>query len=151
MKPAALILALLITVGAPAGAAQPDAFIAGYAKQHDFNGSILISKQGKRAFAASYGLANIPFQVPNRAQTKYKIASITKLFTAVLILQLRNSFILDECRVELPSHEHLGAVAALDNRDIDSGGCHLFEEHLHRACDERRRHFASASAPAVPG
>jgi len=89
MKPAALILALLITVGAPAGAAQPDAFIAGYAKQHDFNGSILISKQGKRAFAASYGLANIPFQVPNRAQTKYKIASITKLFTAVLILQLR--------------------------------------------------------------
>ena len=34
-------------------------------------------------------MANIPFKVPNTNQTKYKIASITKAFTSVLILQLQ--------------------------------------------------------------
>jgi D-alanyl-D-alanine carboxypeptidase len=69
--------------------ATPDSFIAAYAKEHDFNGSILIQKEGKVRFARSFGLANIPFKVPNTNQTKYKIASITKAFTSVLILQLQ--------------------------------------------------------------
>jgi len=89
MKRSALIVTVLLAANAVVRAAQPDEFIAAYTKQHDFSGSILIEKQGKRRFAASYGLADIPFQIPNRAGTRYKIASVTKLFTAVLILQLR--------------------------------------------------------------
>jgi len=65
-----------------------DSFIDAYAKEHGFNGSILIQKGGEVGFARSYGLANIPFKVPNTIQTKYKIASITKVFTSVLVLQL---------------------------------------------------------------
>lgn len=67
---------------------QPDAFIETYAKEHDFNGSILIQKDGEVRYARSFGQANIPFKVPNTLQTKYRIASITKVFTSVLILQL---------------------------------------------------------------
>jgi len=63
-------------------------FIEDYAKEHRFNGTILVQKDGKISFVRSFGLANIPFEVPNTRQTKYKIASITKLFTSVLILQL---------------------------------------------------------------
>lgn len=84
---AALVFAATLQ-GALAQPATPDSFIAAYAKEHNFNGTILIQKDGEIRFAKSFGLANIPFKIPNTNQTKYKIASITKAFTAVLILQL---------------------------------------------------------------
>ena len=84
-----LILALLLSPSLSAQPATPDGFIAAYAKEHNFNGSILIQKKGEVTFAKSFGLANIPFKVPDTRRTKYKIASITKAFTAVLILQLQ--------------------------------------------------------------
>ena len=84
-----LAAALLFSRDVLAQPATPDGFIAAYAEEHDFSGSILIQKDGKVSFSRSFGLANIPFKVPNTEQTKYKIASITKLFTSVLILQLQ--------------------------------------------------------------
>jgi D-alanyl-D-alanine carboxypeptidase len=87
----AYLLALVFVAAPQSALAQPtapDSFIAAYAKEHNFNGSILIQESGKISFARSFGLANIPFKVPNTNQTKYKIASITKAFTSALILQL---------------------------------------------------------------
>jgi CubicO group peptidase (beta-lactamase class C family) len=84
----ALAIALLPPHSVLAQPATPDSFITAYAKEHSFNGTILIQRDGKTSFAKSFGMANIPFQVPNTHQTKYKIASITKVFTSVLILQL---------------------------------------------------------------
>jgi CubicO group peptidase (beta-lactamase class C family) len=80
--------ALLLHPSLLAQPATPDAFIEAYAKEHGFNGTILIQKEGEVRFARSFGMANLPFKVPNTRQTKYKIASITKVFTSVLILQL---------------------------------------------------------------
>src|SRR5688572_17468228 len=82
-----LLVALLLPQSLPAQPAL-DSFITAYAKEHRFNGTILVRKEGQIRFARSFGLANIPFEVPNTRQTKYKIASITKLFTSALILQL---------------------------------------------------------------
>lgn len=86
------LLILVFAISLQSGLAQPltpDGFIAAYAKEHNFNGSILIQKKGEISYARSFGLANRPFKVPNTNQTKYKIASITKAFTSVLILQLQ--------------------------------------------------------------
>ena len=83
-----LVAALLLQPAVFAQPATPDSFIDAYAKEHGFNGSILVQKDGEISFARSFGLANIPFKVPNTNQTKYKIASITKVFTSVLVLQL---------------------------------------------------------------
>lgn len=63
-------------------------FIDSYARGHNFNGTILIHNNSKTVYQKSFGLANIPFKIPNTIYTKYKVASITKAFTAVLILQL---------------------------------------------------------------
>jgi D-alanyl-D-alanine carboxypeptidase len=72
-----------------ADAAQPPAaFVSEYAAAHQFNGTILMASRGQVSYARSFGWANRPFKVPNTNQTRYKIASITKAFTAVLILQL---------------------------------------------------------------
>lgn len=83
-----LALALLLPSSLPAQPATPDSFIVDYAGKHDFNGTILVQKDGEVRFAQSFGLANRAFKVQNTNQTKYKIASITKAFTSVLILQL---------------------------------------------------------------
>ena len=88
MKLFILIIALLFSLGLLAQSTQLDGFIGIYAKEHHFNGSILIEQHGDIRYAKSFGLANIPFEVPSTQQTRYKIASITKLFTSVLILQL---------------------------------------------------------------
>lgn len=63
-------------------------FIDSYVKANHFNGTILIRKNKKIAYQKSFGFANFPFKVPNTIETKYKVASITKAFTSVLILQL---------------------------------------------------------------
>ena len=82
------LLALLIPSNLLAQTPAPDRFVADSAKKHDFNGTILIQKNGTVRYARSFGLANRSFKVPNTNQTKYKIASITKLFTSVLVLDL---------------------------------------------------------------
>ena len=65
-----------------------DEFIDSHVKGNNFNGTILIRKNKRIAFQKSFGFANLPFKVPNTIETKYKVASITKALTAVLILQL---------------------------------------------------------------
>jgi CubicO group peptidase (beta-lactamase class C family) len=49
---------------------------------------VKVAKDGKVLFTGSYGLANIEHQAPVRPQTVFKLASITKQFTAAAILLL---------------------------------------------------------------
>ncbi len=63
--------------------------ITRYAKEHKFSGSVIVQKKGRILNFSAYGMANIPYGIPNRPETKYQIASITKLFTTVLVLQLQ--------------------------------------------------------------
>jgi len=65
-----------------------DVFIDSFARKNNFNGTILISKDAKISYKKSFGFANFQFKVPNTVETKYKVASITKAFTSVLVLQL---------------------------------------------------------------
>ena len=56
-----------------------------------FRGTILVEKNGQVIVNRSYGLAVEEWQVPNSADTRYEIASVTKQFTAAAILQLADS------------------------------------------------------------
>ena len=96
MKLLILIIAWLFSVGILTPSSELDVFVGSYAMEHHFNGSILIQKHGHTRYAKSFGLANIPFDIPSSQQTRYKIASITKLFTSVLILQLY-----EQCKIDL--------------------------------------------------
>lgn len=62
--------------------------INAYARNHHFNGTILVEQAGRQIYKQSFGHANFQFNIRNTNDTKYKIASITKLFTSVLIMQL---------------------------------------------------------------
>lgn len=58
------------------------------ATKSDFNGTILIRKKNRTIYHQSFGLANREKSIPNTNNTKFPIASITKLFTSVVIMQL---------------------------------------------------------------
>jgi D-alanyl-D-alanine carboxypeptidase len=53
-----------------------------------FAGAVLVAKQGKPIFAQAYGLADREHNIPNTLQTRFSLASITKVFTAVATMQL---------------------------------------------------------------
>ena len=53
-----------------------------------FSGAVLFSKGGEVLFSKAYGLSDRDLRIPNTAQTRFRIGSLNKMFTAVAILQL---------------------------------------------------------------
>jgi D-alanyl-D-alanine carboxypeptidase len=53
-----------------------------------FAGAVLVAKDGKPVFAQAYGLADREHNIPNTLQTRFSIASMNKMFTAVATMQL---------------------------------------------------------------
>lgn len=51
-------------------------------------GTILVAVDGKIIFKKAYAYANLEWKIPNSMDTKFRIASVSKPFTAILILQL---------------------------------------------------------------
>lgn len=67
-----------------------DSLFAVLAEKNKAMGTIAISKNGQLIYSNSIGYASIdPVEkIPATAKTKYRIGSITKMFTAILIFQL---------------------------------------------------------------
>ncbi len=53
-----------------------------------FAGTILLARQGKTVFSGAYGLADREKKVANTLDTRFRIGSMNKMFTAVAVLQL---------------------------------------------------------------
>lgn len=53
-----------------------------------FSGAVLLAKDGQVVYKGAFGLANKDFNVPNRADTKFNLGSMNKMFTGVAIAQL---------------------------------------------------------------
>jgi CubicO group peptidase (beta-lactamase class C family) len=53
-----------------------------------FSGVVLLAKDGKPILLSAWGEANKDFGAPNRADTKFNLGSMNKMFTAVATLQL---------------------------------------------------------------
>ena len=65
-----------------------DALIQAYNDLGQFNGSVLVAERGKVIYKKGFGLANREWNIPNKPDTKFRLGSITKQFTSMLILQL---------------------------------------------------------------
>ena len=59
-----------------------------YQSYGQFNGSALVAENGKVIYKKGLGLANMEWNIPNETDTKFRLGSITKQFTAALVLQL---------------------------------------------------------------
>jgi CubicO group peptidase (beta-lactamase class C family) len=63
-----------------------------FVSSREFSGVVLVAREGHVLFEKAYGLANREHGVPNKLETKFRLASLTKQFTAmaVMILVERN-------------------------------------------------------------
>ena len=84
----AISLVLTSQLFAATNAEKIDALLAEYNKQRYFNGSALVAEHGNVILRKGYGLANMEWQVPNAPDTKFRLGSITKQFTSMVIMQL---------------------------------------------------------------
>lgn len=88
MRKLLLLLALTTNLLAATHAEKIDALLASYNKLRFFNGSALVAEHGKVILRKGYGLANMEWEIPNAPDTKFRLGSITKQFTSMVIMQL---------------------------------------------------------------
>ena len=72
-----------------------DAYLQAHHELGRFLGSVIVVRDGETLFTNGYGMASLEHQVTNSPQTKFRIGSITKQFTAAAILQLQDRGQLD--------------------------------------------------------
>ena len=89
---------LLLTAAAVAGLlraqdfpSRADKFILPLVEQNQFIGSVLVARDGKPILRKGYGFADREWNIPNGPDTKFRLGSITKQFTATAILQLEEA------------------------------------------------------------
>ena len=73
---------------APALHGKIDAHIARHVAWDVFSGVVLLAKGDEVLFSRAYGMANQEFAVPNRPDTRFRIASINKFFTGLVLARL---------------------------------------------------------------
>lgn len=83
-----LLLITTLTAFSQSKVEKMDALMRQYVENRQFNGSVLVAENGKVIFKKGYGMANMEWSIPNAPDTKFRLGSITKQFTAMLVMQL---------------------------------------------------------------
>jgi CubicO group peptidase (beta-lactamase class C family) len=99
----ALVLTLVLVAAAPQIAWSSDAIFTGqeddyridridelmtrYEELGLFSGVVLVAEGGEVLYESAFGMASRELRVPNTADTRFRVASISKPFTTVLVLQ----------------------------------------------------------------
>jgi CubicO group peptidase (beta-lactamase class C family) len=79
-------------------------YMAARARVTGFSGAVLVAREGQVVFRGAFGDANREFSVANAPETKFRVGSVSKQFTAaaVLLLAQRGALQLTD-----PIHKHL--------------------------------------------
>ncbi len=88
-----IVLTLLITITFFTSCSKPvdskmDNIFKAYNNPHLPGAAVMVIKNGKVVFSKGYGLANVEENIPVTDSTNFRLASVTKQFTAMCILQL---------------------------------------------------------------
>lgn len=75
-----------------------DGLFSAWKKPNNPGGSVLISHKNQIIFSKTYGLANIPYNIPINETTIFNIGSVSKQFTAmgIIVLQLEGKLSIDD-------------------------------------------------------
>ena len=81
-------LALPVTAGIAQDTARMNQVVQAYVTQDHFMGTALVARGARVIFSKGYGSADLEWNVPNAPDTKFRLGSVTKQFTAASILLL---------------------------------------------------------------
>src|SRR6516225_11395336 len=99
-----------------AGLVPHEPIVQSYVANHQFMGSVLVARGGQVLLSKGYGSANLEWEIPNSPNTKFRLGSITKQFTAASILALEER---GKLKVDDPVKQYLpDAPAAWDRITI---------------------------------
>ncbi|WP_051003708.1 serine hydrolase domain-containing protein [Sphingobium sp. SYK-6] len=70
--------------------ARADGYMRAAVAHDQFTGAVLVARDGVPLIDTAYGMASHELGVPNTPETVYHVASLTKQFTAMVIIQLRD-------------------------------------------------------------
>jgi CubicO group peptidase (beta-lactamase class C family) len=76
------------TTDTAAAATTLDTYLNDLAARNQWSGAVLVAKRGTVLLAKGYGFADATTQTLNTADTRFRLASITKQFTAMAAMQL---------------------------------------------------------------
>lgn len=110
---AAVVSVVLLWMCIPAAqdkATAVDRLLTAYYDVGVFNGAALVSENGHVIFKKGFGLADFEWKTPNTPDTRFRLGSITKQFTATLVMQL-----VDERKLSLDAT--LGSVLSYYRKD----------------------------------
>ncbi len=66
-----------------------DSLFTTLVKNNEFNGNVVVTEKNKVIYQHSFGYADAEHQLLNTGETAFNLASVSKIFTAVVILQLK--------------------------------------------------------------
>jgi CubicO group peptidase (beta-lactamase class C family) len=105
----ACLLALSVAARAQDLLPKFDEYAQAAARAERFSGAILVARDGKVLVSKGYGMADVENDVPNTPETKFRLGSLTKQFTAaaVLLLQERGKLSVQDsvCKYVAPCPE----------------------------------------------
>ena len=109
----ALLCACLLALSVAARAQDPlpklDEYAQAAARTEHFSGAVLVARDGKVLLSKGYGMADVENNLPNTPETKFRLGSLTKQFTAaaVLLLQERGKLSVQDsvCKYVAPCPE----------------------------------------------
>lgn len=151
MKHVLAVLVPLIVLLASCSERNPNQAIESYIdsvmnasfKQNAPGAVILVAKDGQAVFRKAYGLASVELNVPNKPEYVFAIASMTKQFTAVCILQLVQQGKLslqDDIRKYLPEFNTHGRLITIEHLLTHTSGIPNTEskpEYIQREASEQ--------------
>jgi CubicO group peptidase (beta-lactamase class C family) len=114
--------------------AEMQAYLQAYLETGYFMGSVLVTCREQVLLSQGYGMANLEHSIPNTPQTKFRLGSITKQFTAAAILKLQEQNLLDvhnAISTYLPDYPHGDKITVhqLLNHTAGIPNCTSFEDY----------------------
>ncbi len=127
-----------------------------YSDYDMFNGAVLVVDQGEILYKKGFGMANMEWDIPNKVDTKFQIASMTKSFTAMLIMQLVVENKLD---LHTPISTYLKDYPKINGNQItihhllthSAGIGHGLDKEKHNKPEAMVNQFANAPLEFTPG
>ena len=109
-----------------------DNYLISANKAYKFNGSILIAQKGQVLLHKAYGWRNVSTHALNDTNTRFPILSITKSFTATIILKLQEEgklSVKDKLSKYFPDYKY-GDKVTIENLLTHSSGIHNYSDEV---------------------
>jgi CubicO group peptidase (beta-lactamase class C family) len=81
---------LMLRAGAQDTVHQLDSFFTALYQDATLNGNVLVTENDRPVYRRSFGYAQVQDSLPNTEETRFHLASVSKIFTATAILQLKD-------------------------------------------------------------